>query len=310
MSVLKRGASIDVEYFLIFTNDSVYTNAEWAENKFKFNKTITMKKTSAFLAVIVTIILSSSVFAQDNHNAVWNHKGCAVCLTYDDGLDIDLDNVVPILDSLGFKGTFFLPGNSESLRKRLNEWRAIAAKGHELGNHSMFHACEGNLPGREWVKPDYDLSKYSVQRIIDEVLITNTLLYAIDGKVKRTYAYPCGDTIVGGVDYMDKMKDVFVAARGVKFQLHKINDINLYNVDCFGVNGQSGEELIDLVKKAEETNSLLVFLFHGVGGGHNINVSLEAHRQLLVYLKQHEKDIWVAPFIDVMEYVKSYNKEK
>jgi sialate O-acetylesterase len=34
-----------------------------------------------------------------------------------------------------------------------------------------------------------------------------------------------------------------------------------------------------------------------------LNVSLEAHRQLLRYLKQNEKEIWVAPMITVAEYI-------
>jgi hypothetical protein len=46
-----------------------------------------------------------------------------------------------------------------------------------------------------------------------------------------------------------------------------------------------------------------VFLFHGVGGEHSINVSQDAHRQLVQFLKQHENEIWVAPMIDVCLYL-------
>ena len=56
-------------------------------------------------------------------------------------------------------------------------------------------------------------------------------------------------------------------------------------------------------------NTYLVFLFHGVGGEHSLNVSLEAHRKLLLFLKQHEKEIWVAPFIEVTEYVQATLKK-
>jgi len=51
-----------------------------------------------------------------------------------------------------------------------------------------------------------------------------------------------------------------------------------------------------------------VFLFHGVGGQHSLNVSLQAHRQLLHYLQQKQKNVWVAPMIDVAEYIKSYRQ--
>lgn len=45
--------------------------------------------------------------------------------------------------------------------------------------------------------------------------------------------------------------------------------------------------------------TLLVFLFHGVGGSHNINFSLEAHRQLIYFLKQHESDFWNVTMVDI-----------
>lgn len=269
-----------------------------------------MKDTTKLLATALSVLFSLSVFAQTNNSAVWNHKKSAVCLTFDDGIDVDLDNAMPVLDSLGLKGTFYVPGNSASISKRMDEWRALAAKGHELGNHTMFHACEGNRPGREWVSPDYDLTKYTMKRIVDEILVTNTLLHALDGKTQRTFAYACGDNMVQGSDFMAQMKDKFIAARGVQPQMYSVSNVDLYRVGCYMINGETGDQLIDLVKKAMSSNSLVVFLFHGVGGGHNINVSMDAYRKLLVFLKQNEKDVWVAPFIDVMSYVKDYNKAK
>ena len=71
-----------------------------------------------------------------------------------------------------------------------------------------------------------------------------------------------------------------------------------------GPNGNSGDEMIAAVKRAMKSNALLVFVFHGVGGDHNINISLEAHRELLQFLKQNESQVWVAPFIDIAEYIK------
>jgi sialate O-acetylesterase len=249
----------------------------------------------------LTLILGLDLFAQNNR--VWNNRKYAICLTYDDGLDIDLDNVIPVLDSLGLKATFYVPGSSQSLARRLGEWRAAAKEGHELGNHTSFHPCEGQRTGREWVSPDYDLLKYSMQRIVDEIRLSNTLLKAIDGKTKRTFAYTCGDEKIGDSSFMDRLKGDFIAARGVTGEMLKINEINIYRIGSYMIMDNSGDELIDMVKKNMENNTLLVFLFHGVGGGHNINVSLAAHRQLLYFLKQNEKDIWTAPLIEISEYI-------
>ena len=45
-------------------------------------------------------------------------------------------------------------------------------------------------------------------------------------------------------------------------------------------------------------------LFHGVGVGNNLNVAVSEHRAFLKYLKQNEKHIWIAPMIDIAQYVK------
>ena len=140
--------------------------------------------------------------------------------------------------------------------------------------------------------------------------MTNVLLESLDGKKTRTFAYPCGDTNIGNDSYIDKIKNDFVAARGVKSEMVKINKIDFFNVPAYGINGESGEQLIALVKKAMEENALLVFLFHGVGGEHGLNVSLAAHRELLHFLKKYEKEIWTAPFQDVTEYARKFADSK
>lgn len=260
------------------------------------------------LFAVFAALLCFNLAAQNA--TVWNGKKCAVALTYDDALNVDLDKVMSALDSVGLKGTFYLIASSQAVTNRLAEWKEAARRGHELANHTLFHPCAGNLPGRSFVTADYDLSHYTLRRMNDEIRMTNTVLEAIDGKKKRTFAYPCGDTKIGDTFYLEPSKSAFVAARGVTPQMQTIDKIDLYNVGSYMINGQSGAQLIELVKKAMQTNTLLVFLFHGVGGEHALNVSLEAHSQLLHFLKEHEAEIWIAPFIDILEQVKTYQDSK
>src|SRR5919112_5028363 len=98
----------------------------------------------------------------------WNNKKCAVSLTYDDAINVDLDNAIPALDSVGLKASFYLSGYSGAIN-RIDEWRAIAKNGHELGNHTLYHPCTGKKPGREFVTPDYDLGNYTFRRLADEI---------------------------------------------------------------------------------------------------------------------------------------------
>ena len=258
--------------------------------------------------IFLLFLLIASVVSHSQHQHSWKGKKCAVVLTYDDAINEHLDNAIPVLDSLGLKATFYVTAFSPSMQTRLNDWKKLAVKGHELGNHTLYHPCIGGK-GREWVKPDYDMNNYSVQRMIDETRMTNLFLQALDGKTKRTFAFTCGDMKIGDSAFINAMKDDFVAARAVRAEMHKINEIDLYNVDCYMVNGETGEQMIEWAKKAVETNSLLVILFHGVGGGNTLNVSLPAHRELLQFLKQNEKDIWIAPMVDVAEHIKKWQTE-
>ncbi|MDB5192876.1 MAG: polysaccharide deacetylase family protein [Segetibacter sp.] len=131
----------------------------------------------------------------------------------------------------------------------------------------------------------------------------NTLLTSIDGKTKRTFAYPCSDTKIRDTPYLNGVRNEFVAVRAVRAEMPMIDKVDLFNLPSYMVNGETGDQLIKLVKQAIAKKSLLIFLFHGVGGEHGLNVSLEAHSKLLQFLKQHQKEIWVAPMVDVAEYV-------
>jgi peptidoglycan/xylan/chitin deacetylase (PgdA/CDA1 family) len=257
---------------------------------------------------LLLVILSGSLIfldANSQSNLAWQGKKCAVVLTYDDAINQHLDNAIPVLDSLGLKATFYLTAFSNSMQTRMNDWRKLAVNGHELSNHTLFHPCIGS-PGNTWLAPEYDMRSYTVRRMVDETRMTNVFLQALDGQTKRTFAFTCGDMKIGDSSFINAMKADFVAARAVRKQMHKINEIDLYNVDCYMVNGESGAQLIEWAKKAMETNSLLVILFHGVGGGNSLNVSLPAHREFLKFLKQNEKDIMIAPMLMVAEHIKSW----
>jgi len=262
--------------------------------------------TRCVCAIALMVLTAFTTEGQDKEP--WHTKKCAVALTYDDALNVHLDNVVPLLDSLGFKGTFYLSASFPGFSARVSDWISVSKRGHELGNHTLFHPCEGSLPGREWVKPDYDLKKYTVGRMVDEIRMANTLLQTLDGKTERTFAYPCGDMKAGDSSYVEKIRADFLGARGVEGKMQKLDEIDVYDVGAYMVNGQSGDELIRLVKEAMAKHALLVFLFHGVGGEHALNVSLDDHRKMLYFLKDNEKDIWVAPMVEIAKYVRERGK--
>jgi peptidoglycan/xylan/chitin deacetylase (PgdA/CDA1 family) len=251
--------------------------------------------------ILLSFMATTPTFAQ---SGPWHGKSCVVVLTYDDGLNVHLDNAISLLDSLGMKGTFYIPGTSPGFQNRIEDWKRAASNGHELGNHTLFHPCNGNLQGRNWVNPDYDLSHYTVSRFMDEVKACNFLLQVVDGKKERSFAYTCGDQFAGNESFTDQIMGEFIAARGVRSAMNNLLTVDLSNIDSYMINGESGEQMIQLVRKAMESNSMLVFLFHGVGGEHSLNVSLPAHHELLEFLKKNEDKIWVTTLLDAANYLK------
>ena len=155
--------------------------------------------------------------------------------------------------------------------------------------------------------------------MVDETRMTNVFLHELDacpddsvgrGKTKRTFAFTCGDMKTHDTSFITLMKNDFVAARAVRSQMHTIDKVDLYNVDCYMVNNHTAEQMIEWVKKAEETNSLLVILFHGVGGGNSLNVAVPEHSKFLHYLKQNQKDIWIPTMVEAAEYIMNYQSSK
>lgn len=262
-----------------------------------------MKFNNLLILPLLLLVNYLSFAQQDSKN--WNGKKCAVVLTYDDALNIHLDKVIPALNSFSFQGTFYLIASSSVVTDRKEEWRTASQKGHELGNHTLNHPCDGRLPGRGFVTKDNDLSIYTVDRAVKETRTANEILKDIDGKSERTFAYPCGDLKIGDTLYYDYLKSDFVAARGVEQDFLQAKAVDLANVNSFVENGTTAAQMIAQIEEAEKAQSFIVFLFHGVGGEHPLNIELEEHQKLLYYLKKREKDIWVTTMVDLGKYIQT-----
>jgi len=257
------------------------------------------------LTLLITLTyLVSPIFSQVTRSDFWNNKQACVVLTYDDATDSHLDYVLPVIDSLDLKVTFYIPGHSSSLYQRMDEWKKLAKEGHELGNHTVYHPCHGKSLNRKWVSPSHDLDNYSVDQFLDEIRIQNTLLKALDGKTSRTFAYTCGDLDVSGESIIPYMKDYFIAARGVQNGLNYQSNLDLYNMTILSVRGQTIEVLKEKVDEVIKEKALLIFLFHGVEKGIPLSTSYATHKELAKYIKSRESEIWVAPMIEVANFVK------
>ncbi len=230
----------------------------------------------------------------------------AVSLAYDDALDSQLDNAIPVLDRHGLKGSFYLQLSQPSVAKRLAEWRAAAARGHELGNHTLFHQCSASLPDRDWVQRHRNVDTTSAAQMKDQAILANTMLHAIDGKTERTFTTPCGDgKAAGGEDYIAGLRGEFV---GMKTGSGSAVVPSMATLDPDAVLvmapvGLSGAQLIALVKEAAAKGTMVNFTFHGIGGDY-LGTSKEAHEELLRYLAANRDIYWTDTFVAIMKHVR------
>jgi hypothetical protein len=248
--------------------------------------------------LILVLIYSVSNHAQAT-NEIFTWPGgnkLAVSLSYDDALNSQLDNVIPELDKYNLKASFYIVPNAPTFNDRIDEWRALAENGHELGNHSVYHPCRGSLPNRDWVQARHDLDSYSISQIIEELTIANTFLKAIDGKSERTYTIPCGDLLVGGEEYLSKINHLFTAIKGHG----KDKRLSL----IFYPEGKTGKQLIEQLKKVPSDILLVNIIFHGVGGDY-LSVSSKAHAEFLSYLANNRESYYVDSYLNLMKYVEN-----
>jgi len=236
-------------------------------------------------------------------------KKAAVSLAYDDALDSQLDHALPALDRHRLKASFYLQLSRDPVRLRMDAWRAAAKEGHELGNHTLFHQCSAHAPGREWVGPAQDLDTTTVARMVAQVDLANTMLQAIDGRSERTFTLPCGDRRAQDGDYVDAVADRFV---GIKVPgpavVDDMSTLDPASVPVLAPEGMSGAQLIALVEQAGRKGTMVDFTFHGIGGDY-LQTSVEAHEQLLAWLDAHRGEYWVAPFVDIMRWVRRQHSD-
>jgi peptidoglycan/xylan/chitin deacetylase (PgdA/CDA1 family) len=240
-------------------------------------------------------------------------KKAIICLTYDDGLETQLTTVIPQLDSVGLKATFFLnsingsavsatPGQTP---EAVIGWSNAAKHGHELGNHTLFHPCPEKLG---WLKEE-SIDSYTVARIIKEIATENDILALLDPQRKvRSFAFPCNNMMIRDTDYSKIIKEKGLAkfARAGGDRNSIITDfkkLNTMQVPCWFVEpGTTLQELIDFAEKAKKVGGMGIYQIHGVGA-QVFKITVETHRAFLAWLKKNEADYEVTTFSAAMEIV-------
>ena len=249
--------------------------------------------TAVSLLAFATALTFAEALATRAATARWpGQRQGAIALTYDDALGSQLDVAIPQLDAAGLKGTFFLMGRQ--MGPNVPRWGAAAAKGHELGNHTVNHPC---AKGTSDMPSQYTSEAYSVEVLMTEIAVMNGFLQALDNKTAHAFATPCEQNLAGGADYLVPLQKLPIA--GFIRDHRTMPESVLYT----SFTNASGADMIQWAEKVRSAGAAGVVVFHGVGGDY-LNVSGDAHKELLAYLKGHEREIWTATFSDILNAMK------
>jgi peptidoglycan-N-acetylglucosamine deacetylase len=208
----------------------------------------------------------------------------AISLTYDDALPGQVIHGVPSLDAKGFKATFFLTTGSS--RWNANLWKPLAQSGHELASHSVTHNNKITRAAME-------------QEVIDSLAVIKSLGVT---QPLFTFAYPNG--ALNGTDgtFGPLVLKHTIAARGLDgAATDRTATINWSNVSSRILS--TADNFDSLVSGVIAKGSWLTFVAHGIEDDAYLNIPKAKHDELLNVLAAKGKELWVAPFITVADYL-------
>ena len=224
----------------------------------------------------------------------------AVSLTYDDGLDSQLDHVVPALEARNLKATFFLV--QENVDERIADWVEIARRGQEIGNHTVSHQC---------VLGGFTEAAFARREILP---MEAYLDLHFGARPVRTFAYPCGFLGLGRGDlrrrfgrYRQALERTFAAARTVAGGPNDPAQVLADRLDLRAFEptyeADGVEPAIRYLDAALARGAWAILVFHEVlphrlGEG---DTSLRTHERILDLIGR--RPLWCAPMGEVFAHL-------
>lgn len=208
-------------------------------------------------------------------------RSAAISYTFDDGIREQYTLAVPMLDEVGFKGTFYvIPGQipadsdqpDDKMPRKIMSWKDLkkmADNGHEIGNHSWSHPNLTQLPpvqAEEQLTTAFD----AIARHI--------------GRPPLTIAFP----------FNASTPEIQAAAlkRHVAFRAYQ-----------HGTNEKAtAESLNNWAEQQVRNKTRGVVMIHGIATGYAAFSDPEILRAHLKYVKSRDADIWVDTFANVARY--------
>ena len=229
----------------------------------------------------------------------------AVSLTFDDGRVSQLIHGLPILDRHDVQATFYV--TPDCVDPHLDQWRRVAADGHEIGNHSLSHVCSGNFGWGCMTLEDMTLDEMEA-----DILAGRDGLAERFGRTPRTFAYPCGQDFVGRGEscrsYTPLVAKYHIAGR--RFREETYNDPGFSDLTRLaGTEGDgcSFQQLQRMLDNARDQHAWIVLAIHDVGTDQPAQVMpADVLDALCAHCKDADNGIW----IDTVEHIADYIVQK
>jgi peptidoglycan-N-acetylglucosamine deacetylase len=254
-----------------------------------------MKRKSILFVAIVFSTICSIGFSQTKSAtyevATWKgFREAAISYTFDDNCPNQLPVAIPMFNEFGFQTTMFVPSDW------IKDWSALqtaADQGHEIASHTVTHTNLGSLN--------------TAQQLVEFKNSQESINAHIKGRACLTIAYPY---CVPGNDSL--CASFYIAARHCQGYIEPKTPSDFMKISSLATGNVSSIQTVgdfnSRVQKADSLKGWCVFLIHGIDNdsGYSPTQSsvLRAH---LAYVKQQNNSYWVAPFGDVVRYIKERN---
>lgn len=238
--------------------------------------------TVGLFGLLMAVVQKESILqaATDPVICTWkNDAKAALSFTFDDGTIDHFTLAAPMLEKHGLRGTFFIVTNAIEKKNRMNwaQVKALAERGHEIGNHSLSH---GNLVALG--------NKGDAARLENEIVAPIGIIREKTGVAPVTFCYPFN---AHNPQVQALAEQHHIASRlktkgynGLKFNLESAN-----------------LEIDSLIAKGGNA----VVMIHGIDPAvkgfqpFNDPALLDQH---FAHVKSREKELWVDTFANVSRY--------
>ena len=230
-------------------------------------------------------------------------KKKAVTLSYDDGVDTDIE-LINIMNRYGLKGTFNIntgffakepiekvPGGPFHRRMTAeNAYKLYEENGMEVAVHCVKHPYLEQLP---------------INEVVSEVLDDRTAIERATGKICRGMAYPQGTTGAVVVEALKACGILYARTTESRLDFRIPEDWLRLSATCHHNNPRL-MELADQFVNAQPTTAMMFYLW-----GHSYEFERDNNWNVIEEFAQKiggHDDIWYATNSEIFEYIEAYKQ--